>query len=103
MWLFDEAGRLRRVDVNTALGSSRGERLIDVRHEALKKGPRGWAASLYPGALQSQGLVHPVGGGLVDGNDHSLALEAASEKMLHQVLGNGLQPVVAGDEVVLPP
>ncbi len=51
--LFDEKGRLRRVDVDTALGSSRGERLIDVRHEALKKSPKGWAASLYPGALKS--------------------------------------------------
>jgi hypothetical protein len=27
--------------------------LIDVRHEALKKSPQGWAASLYPGALKS--------------------------------------------------
>ncbi|MBB6092439.1 beta-galactosidase/beta-glucuronidase [Povalibacter uvarum] len=51
--LFDEKGRLRRVDVDTALGSSRGERLIDVRHEALKKSPKGWAASLYPRALES--------------------------------------------------
>ncbi|HEY5808819.1 MAG TPA: sugar-binding domain-containing protein, partial [Povalibacter sp.] len=51
--LFDERGQLRRVDVDVALGSSRGERLIDVRHEALKKSPKGWAASLYPGALKS--------------------------------------------------
>ena len=51
--LFDEKGKLRRVDVDVARGGMRGERLIDVRHEALKKSPRGWAASLYPGALKS--------------------------------------------------
>jgi hypothetical protein len=37
--LFDESGRLRRVDVDLAQGARRGERLIDVRHEALKKSP----------------------------------------------------------------
>ncbi len=57
--LFDESGNLRRVDVDVALGSARGERLIDVRHEALKKSPQGWAASLYPGALKSP-AVRPV-------------------------------------------
>jgi Exo-beta-D-glucosaminidase Ig-fold domain/Glycosyl hydrolases family 2/Glycosyl hydrolases family 2, sugar binding domain/Concanavalin A-like lectin/glucanases superfamily/Glycosyl hydrolases family 2, TIM barrel domain len=51
--LFDTSGRLRRVDVDVASGSRHGERLIDVRHEALKKSPRGWAASLYPGAERS--------------------------------------------------
>jgi hypothetical protein len=38
---------------------TRGERLIDVRHEALKKSPQGRAASLYPGALESP-AVHSV-------------------------------------------
>lgn len=51
--LFDDSGRLQRVEVDVAQGSRRGERLIDVRHEALKKSPRGWAASLYPKATQS--------------------------------------------------
>jgi beta-galactosidase/beta-glucuronidase len=51
--LFDEAGKLQRVDVDVAQGSARGERLIDVTHEALKKSPKGWAASLYPRALKS--------------------------------------------------
>lgn len=51
--LFDEAGRLQRVEVDIAGGARRGERLIDVRHEALKKSPRGWAASLYPNAIES--------------------------------------------------
>jgi hypothetical protein len=54
--LFDERGHLRRVEVNPALASTRGERLVDVRHEALKKSPQGWAASLYPGALKSPAL-----------------------------------------------
>ncbi len=44
--LFDADGRLRRVEVDVAGGSARGERLIDIRHEAIKKSPRGWAASL---------------------------------------------------------
>jgi hypothetical protein len=44
--LFDSDGRLRRVDVDVAAGLSRGERLIDNRHEFIKKAPGGWAASL---------------------------------------------------------
>jgi beta-galactosidase/beta-glucuronidase len=51
--LFDDAGKLQRVDVDTTTGTLRGERLVDVRHEALKKSPKGWAASLMPGALNS--------------------------------------------------
>ena len=54
--LFDTSGALRRVEADLALGSSRGERLIDVRHEALKKSPKGWAASLYPDAMQSPAI-----------------------------------------------
>ncbi len=46
-------------------------------------------------------VVHPHGGGLVDGDDHRLALEAAAQEVLHDVLGDRLQPVVAGDQVVL--
>ncbi len=44
--LFDGDGRLRRVEVDVTAGSARGERLIDNRHEAIKKSPGGWAASL---------------------------------------------------------
>jgi Exo-beta-D-glucosaminidase Ig-fold domain/Concanavalin A-like lectin/glucanases superfamily/Glycosyl hydrolases family 2/Glycosyl hydrolases family 2, sugar binding domain/Glycosyl hydrolases family 2, TIM barrel domain len=44
--LFESSGRLRRVEVNPTLGAQRGERLIDVRHEAIKKTPNGWAESL---------------------------------------------------------
>jgi hypothetical protein len=46
--LFDREGRLRRVEVDPTLGSIRGERLIDVRHEAIKRTPDGWAESLTP-------------------------------------------------------
>jgi len=44
--LFDGDGRLRRVEVDVAAGTARGERLIDNRHEYIKKAPGGWAASL---------------------------------------------------------
>jgi beta-galactosidase/beta-glucuronidase len=44
--LFDHQGRLRRVEVDPAQGTARAERLVDVRHEAIKKTPNGWAASL---------------------------------------------------------
>jgi hypothetical protein len=44
--LFDSAGALRRAEVDVAAGSARGERLVDVTHEKIKKSPRGWAASL---------------------------------------------------------
>ncbi|HEY4974640.1 MAG TPA: glycoside hydrolase family 2 TIM barrel-domain containing protein, partial [Steroidobacteraceae bacterium] len=39
-------GRLRRVEVDPAAGSERHERLIDVRHEAIKRTANGWAESL---------------------------------------------------------
>ncbi len=44
--LFDHTGRLRRVEVDPTLAALRGERLIDVRHEAIKRTPRGWAETL---------------------------------------------------------
>ncbi|HLY59063.1 MAG TPA: glycoside hydrolase family 2, partial [Stellaceae bacterium] len=46
--LFDHEGRLRRVEVDPAAGTARGERLIDSRHEAIKQTPNGWAGSLTP-------------------------------------------------------
>jgi hypothetical protein len=51
--LFDPDGRLRRVEVDVAGGSVRGERLIDIRHEAIKKSPDGWAASLTKAGVTS--------------------------------------------------
>ncbi|AIT06466.1 glycosyl hydrolase [Sphingomonas taxi] len=44
--LFDTAGALRRVNVQFTDGSLRGERLLDIRHEAIKQSPNGWAESL---------------------------------------------------------
>ncbi|HEY6926708.1 MAG TPA: sugar-binding domain-containing protein, partial [Steroidobacteraceae bacterium] len=44
--LFDHEGRLRRVEVDPAAGSIQHERLVDVRHEAIKQTANGWAASL---------------------------------------------------------
>ncbi|MFL6337292.1 MAG: glycosyl hydrolase 2 galactose-binding domain-containing protein [Pyrinomonadaceae bacterium] len=55
--LFDGAGRLRRVNVQTADGKLRGERLIDVRHEAIKSSPRGWAESLTAAGERSPGVT----------------------------------------------
>ena len=51
--LFDHEGRLRRVDVDPTWGSLRGERLIDVRHQAIKRTPNGWAESLTPAGENS--------------------------------------------------
>jgi hypothetical protein len=51
--LFDSEGRLRRVEVDPTAGSELGERLVDVRHEAIKRTPRGWAESLTPAGESS--------------------------------------------------
>ena len=37
---------MRRVEVDPTAGSARHERLVDVRHEAIKQTANGWAASL---------------------------------------------------------
>ena len=58
--LFDHEGRLRRVEVDLAGGSARGERLIDVRHEAIKRTANGWAASLTR-AGETSPAVRPAG------------------------------------------
>jgi hypothetical protein len=57
--LFDSSGRLRRVEVDVARGSSLGERLIDNTHEKIKKSPMGWAASLTP-AGEKSAAVHEL-------------------------------------------
>lgn len=44
--LFDHQGRLRRVEVDPTAGTARSERLVDVRHEAIKQTANGWAESL---------------------------------------------------------
>ncbi|MGA2190340.1 MAG: LamG-like jellyroll fold domain-containing protein [Steroidobacteraceae bacterium] len=58
--LFDREGRLRRVEVDPAQGTLLGERLIDVRHEAIKRTPQGWAESLT-GAGETSPAVRPAG------------------------------------------
>lgn len=57
--LFDHQGRLRRVEVDPTAGSARSERLVDVRHEAIKQTPNGWAESLTA-AGESSPAVHDV-------------------------------------------
>jgi beta-galactosidase/beta-glucuronidase len=44
--LFDHAGAIRRVNVQTTDGGLAGTKLIDVRHGAIKQSPTGWAESL---------------------------------------------------------
>ena len=48
-------------------------------------------------------VVHFEGRGFVDGNHHRLANKSSPEKMPHDVLGHGVQPVVACEDMVLPP
>lgn len=57
--LFDRAGALRRVNVQTTDGGLAGTPLIDVRHEALKQSPRGWAESLTA-AGETSSAVTPI-------------------------------------------
>jgi hypothetical protein len=57
--LFDARGRLRRVEVDPTAGSALGRRLVDVRHEAIKRTPRGWAESLTAEGENSLGKNSP--------------------------------------------
>jgi beta-galactosidase/beta-glucuronidase len=56
--LFDSQGRLRRVEVDPTAGTALGQRLVDVRHVAIKRTPRGWAESLTP-AGETSPAVRP--------------------------------------------
>lgn len=58
--LFDQAGRLRRVLIDPTMASAHGERLVDMRHAALKRTANGWAASLTS-AGETSAAVQPVG------------------------------------------
>ncbi|SOT95035.1 glycosyl hydrolase 2 galactose-binding domain-containing protein [Xanthomonas arboricola] len=51
--LFDDDGALRRVLVDLNQARQRGDRIVDVRHAAIRPVPGGNAQSLYPGALSS--------------------------------------------------
>ncbi len=51
--LFDSKGKLRRVEVAPTDGMLRGERLVDVRHTAIKATPEGWVESLTPAGESS--------------------------------------------------
>ncbi len=57
--LFDSQGRLRRVEVDPAAGSVLGQQLVDIRHEAIKRTPQGWAESLTP-AGEISPAVRPI-------------------------------------------
>ncbi|MHA6718715.1 glycosyl hydrolase 2 galactose-binding domain-containing protein [Sphingomonas sp. RS6] len=55
--LFDHAGQLRRVNVQMTDGALAGQQLIDVRHEAIKQSPTGWAESLTPAGETSKAVT----------------------------------------------
>ncbi|KQM96715.1 glycoside hydrolase family 2 [Sphingomonas sp. Leaf25] len=55
--LFDAAGKLRRVNVQTTDGGLAGQKLIDVRHEAIKQSPTGWAESLTAAGETSRAVT----------------------------------------------
>lgn len=55
--LFDRGGALRRVNVQTTDGGLAGTPLIDVRHEAIKQSPRGWAESLTAAGETSRAVT----------------------------------------------
>jgi len=57
--LFDHEGRLRRVEVDPTHSTPLGERLVNVRHEAIKRTVQGWAASLTAEGERSA-AVHPA-------------------------------------------
>ncbi len=57
--LFDAKGALRRVNVQTTNGALAGQKLIDVRHAAIKQSPTGWAESLTP-AGETSPAVTPI-------------------------------------------
>jgi len=57
--LFDHTGRLRRVEVDPTTGAALGQRLVDTRHEAIKRTPNGWAQSLTL-AGETSPAVHDV-------------------------------------------
>ncbi len=46
-------------------------------------------------------VVHLDGGGLVDRDHHRLALMAPADEVIDEVVGDGVEPVVVGDQVVL--
>jgi len=57
--LFDHTGALRRVEVDPTSGTMLGQRLVDTRHEAIKRVPNGWAQSLTP-AGETSPAVHDI-------------------------------------------
>ena len=46
-------------------------------------------------------VVHADGGGFIDADDHRLARLATGEEVGDEILGDLLQPLIAGDEVIL--
>ncbi len=52
--LLDAQGNLRRVEFSPAI--TRGEKVVNQSHDALRQTSLGWVASLYPGAESSRSL-----------------------------------------------
>jgi hypothetical protein len=62
--LFDHRGRLRRVLVDPSGGSAQQQRLIDVRHQAIKRTANGWAESLTAAGEDSSAVQDIAGASL---------------------------------------
>jgi hypothetical protein len=97
--LFDHEGRLRRVELDPTLGSIEGSApLVDVRHEAIKRTPNGWAASLTetgersgavrerPGTSLSPHLVIRVNGVPIAARGGSWGMDDARKRSSRQRL-----------------
>lgn len=57
--LMDDHGDLKRVGIDLTRARALGQRIVDERHDAIRKTETGWAASLVPGAETSP-AVTPV-------------------------------------------
>lgn len=55
--LFDAAGALKRVNVQTTDGKLEGARQIALSHADIKQSPRGWAESLTTAGERSKGVA----------------------------------------------
>ncbi len=66
--LFDGTGHLRRVEVSPTVAHARGEEVVDVRHEGMRRTAEYWAATLTPAGehalrepgSEAAGAVRPV-------------------------------------------
>ena len=97
---------LRRADDDRHVGLAQPVELLLQRRALDRVGCLGDALAPRAPASSAQCALHLVvhahRGRLVDRDEHRLAAIAAAGEMAHQVGGDLVEPVLAGDEVVLP-